>query len=87
MANKHLKRCSVSLASIEMQVKSMRYHYTPIKIAKIKIVTTNASKDEEKPDHLNNASRHVKWNSHSGKDLALSLETKHATKICSDSTL
>ena len=68
-ANKHLKKCSVIISQYRNAVKSMRYHYTLTKTAKIKIVTkTNASKDEEKPDHLNKASRHVKWNSHSGKD-------------------
>ena len=38
MANKHIKRCLTSLASREMQIETeMRVHYSPIKIAKIKI--------------------------------------------------
>ena len=41
MAKRYTKRCSVSLTIREIQIKTMRYHLIPVKVAIIKNSTNN----------------------------------------------
>lgn len=38
LANKRMKRCSLSLAIRQMQMKTTRYHFLPIRLGKIKMI-------------------------------------------------
>lgn len=61
MSNKYMKICPTSLIK-ETQIKSMlRYHYTPIRRAKIKkkVATENDDKDATKLDDLHPAGANV----------------------------
>ena len=45
MANMDMKICSTSYVIRETQIKTMRYYYTPIRMAKPTLTTPNAGED------------------------------------------
>lgn len=69
MSNKHIKIFLTSLAIRKMQIQTtMRFHYAPIQIAKIKSSdNTKSCQDEEKLNHSCIAGGYVKWHSRSEK--------------------
>jgi hypothetical protein len=46
MAKKHLKKCVTSLAIREMQIKTLRFHLTTVKMAKIKNTSDSTCRPE-----------------------------------------
>lgn len=48
MVNKHMKTCSASSVIREIQIKTMRYHFIPTRVAIIIQVTTNVGEGVEK---------------------------------------
>ena len=51
MANRYMKRCSISLVIKEMQIQT-RMTYRPVRTAVIKTPKINTGQDVEKQEHL-----------------------------------
>jgi hypothetical protein len=65
MSVKHLKKCSTSLVTKEMQIKTtLRLNLTPIKMAKIK--NSSDSIRVEKEEQSSIADGTANWYNHSG---------------------
>jgi hypothetical protein len=81
MAEKHLKKCSISLFIREMHIKTtLRFHFTLVRKAKIKNSgVSNALKDVKKEEHSSIAAGIASLYNHSGNQFSGPQKIGHST--------
>lgn len=68
MTNKHMKRWSIALVIRKMTIKTtVRYYYTPTRMAIIKRIDNSVDQNMEKLDLSYIADGNIRWYSHSEK--------------------
>ena len=78
MVKKHMKRCSISVIIIDIQIKTtMRYHYTQVEMAIIKnLQTISAGEGLEKREPSYTVGGNENWYSHYGEQYGGSLKKR-----------